>query len=218
MIDLSHWNLTIPVGAAIIHTRQLQTYASPWFTRNADESITFYAPSSGAGIGSTTNSLYPRSELRETLPDGNYKEAGWGFCSARLHRLSATLTVDSLAASKKAVIGQFHGRSAKPPFKLQIAGSTIYVQYRPAYAGEEKKDPIFTGYRLGNRLTYSAALSCAGELTVVVNGEVRKYQFDVASYKNDKWYAKAGMYSQEEIGGVGAGKATFYALSMTHVD
>jgi len=218
MIDLSHWNLTIPVGAAIIHTRQLQTYASRWFIRNADGSITFYAPSSGVGIGSTANSRYPRSELRESLPDGNYKDAGWGFCSARRHRLSATLTVDFLAASKKAIIGQFHGRSTKPPFKLQVSGSTVYVQYRPIYAGEERKDPIFKGYRLGNRLMYSVALSCGGELTVTVNGEVRKYQFDVASYRNDKWYAKAGMYSQEEIGGVGAGKATFYTLSMTHGD
>ncbi|SEJ65248.1 Polysaccharide lyase [Azotobacter beijerinckii] len=218
MIDLSHWNLTIPAGAAIIQTRQLQTYESKWFTRNADGSITFYAPSSGSGIGSTTNSIYPRSELRETLPNGNYKQAGWSLSSARLHRLSATLTVDFLAASKKAIIGQFHGGSTKPPFKLQITGNTIYVQYRPKYNGEEKKDPIFKGYKLGNRLAYSAAVSSDGEFTVMVNGEVRKYQFDVASYRSDKWYAKAGMYSQEEIGGVGAGRATFYMLSMTHGD
>lgn len=218
MVDLSHWNLTIPVGATIIQTRQLQTYESKWFTRNTDGSITFYAPSSGAGIRSTPNSIYPRSELRETLPDGADKEANWRLGSARVHRLSATLTVDALAASKKAIIGQFHGASTKPPFKLQITGSTIYVQYRPQYNGEEKKDPILTGYKLGNRLAYSAAVTSDGELTVTVNGEVRKYQFDVASYRSDRWYAKAGMYSQQEIGGAGAGKATFHSLSMTHSD
>ncbi|ACO79344.1 alginate lyase [Azotobacter vinelandii CA] len=218
MIDLSQWNLTIPVGAMIIQTRQLQTYESKWFVRNADGSITFYAPSSGAGIRSTANSIYPRSELRETLLNGADKEANWHLGSAKIHRLSATLTVDSLAASKKAIIGQFHGTSTKPPFKLQISGGTIYVQYRPQYNGEEKKDPIFEGYRLGNRLAYSATVTHDGELTVTVNGKVGKYRFDVASYRSDRWYAKAGMYSQEEIGGRGAGKATFHALSMTHSD
>ncbi|MFD1690702.1 polysaccharide lyase family 7 protein [Azotobacter chroococcum] len=215
-IDLSHWNLTIPAGAKIIQTKKLQTYASEWFVRNADGSITFFAPSSGDGMKSTTNSAYPRSELRETLPNGDDDEANWSLGSAPVHSLSATLTVDALAKSKKAIIGQFHGKSTKPPFKLQITGDTIYVQYRPKYNGQEIKDPILKGYHLGDMLDYSAEVTSGGAFTVVVNGVTRQYQFDVASYKGDKWYAKAGMYSQEKIGGEGAGRATFYALTMTH--
>ncbi|MEE4464722.1 polysaccharide lyase family 7 protein, partial [Azotobacter chroococcum] len=78
------------------------------------------------------------------------------------------------------------------------------------------KDPILRGYQLGGQIEYAAEVTSGGQFTVTVNGVTRQYQFDVASYKGDKWYAKAGMYSQEKIGGEGAGRATFYALSMTH--
>ncbi|MFD2837549.1 polysaccharide lyase family 7 protein [Azotobacter vinelandii] len=219
MIDLSQWNLTIPVGAMIIQTRQLQTYESKWFVRNADGSITFYAPSSGAGIRSTANSIYPRSELRETLLNGADKEANWHLGSAKIHRLSATLTVDSLAASKKrrsSASFMAPARSRRSSCRSVAAQSMCNTDRN--ITARKKKDPIFEGYRLGNRLAYSATVTHDGELTVTVNGKVGKYRFDVASYRSDRWYAKAGMYSQEEIGGRGAGKATFHALSMTHSD
>ncbi|MFD2837019.1 polysaccharide lyase family 7 protein [Azotobacter vinelandii] len=211
MIDLSHWNLTIPVDAEIIQTEDLQTYASPWFIRNADGSITFFAPSSGDGIKSTKkNSTYPRSELRETLPNGDDDEANWSLDSAPVHQLSATLTVDSLPASGKAIIGQFHGESNHPPFKLQVArlaGSAdtfkINVQHRPKLNGKELRPSFSRPFKLGEEFSYDVQVTSTGKLSVTIDDETVSGQFDIRSYKNDKWYAKAGIYSQEMVSGKG---------------
>ncbi|SFY33799.1 polysaccharide lyase family 7 protein, partial [Azotobacter vinelandii] len=225
-IDLSRWNLTIPVDAEIIQTAALQTYASPWFIRNAEGSITFFAPSSGDGISSTENSTYPRSELRETLLNGDDREANWSLGSAPLHRLSATLRVDSLAASGKAIIGQFHGEGSKVPVKVQvtrISGTDrfkVYLQNKPTLGGTEYKPSFATEIALGEvfgydlRVTSAGLLSCA--LTTAAGSETLTAQVDVESYSDDTWYAKAGMYSQEVVGGEGAGQATFFALRMFH--
>ena len=225
-IDLSRWNLTIPVDAEIIQTEDLQTYASPWFIRNADGSITFFAPSSGDGISSTENSTYPRSELRETLLNGDDREANWPLGSAPLHRLSATLRVDSLAASGKAIIGQFHGEGSKVPVKIQvtrISGTDrfkVYLQNKPTMGGTEYKPYFAAEIAMGEVFGYDLSVTADGVLSCTLStassSEVLTAQFDVDSYADDTWYAKAGMYSQEVVGGEGAGQATFFALQMFH--
>lgn len=225
-IDLSRWNLTIPAGATIIQTAELQTYKSEYFVRNADGSITFYAPSSGIGIDSTANSNYPRSELRETLENGDDREANWSLDSAEIHHLSAVLRVDSLAKSGKAIVGQFHGEGDRPPFKLQvmwIEGTDrfrVYMQHRPVHAGTEYKPAFATEIALGETFAYEASVTAAGllavTLTTAARAETLTAQLDADSYADDTWYAKAGMYSQEMVGGEGAGMATFFALNMYH--
>lgn len=225
-IDLSRWNLTIPVDAKIIQTAALQEYESEYFIRNADGSITFYAPSSGEGIDSTANSSYPRSELRETLENGDDREANWSLSSAPLHRLSAVLRVDSLAKSGKAIVGQLHGEGSKPPVKIQVTqieGADrfrVYMQHRPVLAGTEYKPAFAAEIALGEVFSYDLSVTSAGLLsctqTTAAGSETLTAQVDVDSYADDTWYAKAGMYSQETVGGEGAGQATFFALRMFH--
>jgi len=225
-IDLSRWNLTIPANAQIIQTADLQSYQSEWFRRNADGSITFYAPSSGEGIDSTANSSYPRSELRETLLNGDDREANWPLGSAPLHRLSATLRVDSLAASGKAIIGQFHGEGSKVPVKVQVTripGTdrfNVYMQNKPTLGGTEYKPSFTAEIAPGEVFSYDLAVTDTGllscTLTTAAGSETLTAQFDVDSYADDTWYAKAGMYSQEAVGGEGTGMDTFFALDMYH--
>lgn len=225
MIDLSLWNLTIPVGAETISTSRLNAnYSDAFFIRNTDGTITFRAPSSGEGIKSTQNSTYPRSELRETLADGSIKQANWIPGSSEVHILEATLKVDSLPRSGKAIIGQFHGETDHPPMKIQITNDIIYAQLRKKLDGTENKIQLLTGYQLGTYFTYKVELFADGRAKFYINGKQivtsilleAGYQYDMTSYKDDSWYAKAGIYSQEKVGGVGVGQSTFKALRMYH--
>lgn len=225
MIDLSHWNLTIPVEATVIPTRVLNAgYQDPYVVRQADGSITFIAPSSGVSIKATQHSTYPRSELRETLADGDDKGANWKLANAPLHSLEATLSVDELPKSKKAIIGQIHGKTNHPPLKIQITDSTLYAQVRRELNGDEDKLTLMTGYRLGQVFTYRFEVNDQGQAKFFINGQqvlnddlpAAGYAFDVDSYKNDSWYFKAGIYSQEKVGGTGTGRATFRALKAYH--
>lgn len=225
MIDLSKFNLTIPAGATVIPTNKLNAgYQSPYFIRQDDGALTFVAPSNGADIKSTKNSTYPRSELRETLTNGDDKEANWKVGSAELHVLEAELAVQELPKSKKAIIGQIHGDTDHPPLKIQITDDTIYAQLRRKLNGAEDKVALLTGYKLGQFITYRFEISQDGKAKFFINGKQvvndilpeDGYQFDMASYKNDTWYFKAGIYSQEKVGGVGTGRATFRSLVAYH--
>ncbi|MFC0709010.1 polysaccharide lyase family 7 protein, partial [Azorhizophilus paspali] len=126
-IDLSRWNLTIPTGK-IVPTKDLPAYKSQYFIHTA-EFIRFVVPHGFDGAGTTPNSKYLRSELRETLPNGDDNEANWKIGSAPLHALVATCQIDSFAASGKMIAGQIHGEGDKPPMKLQatrIAGTNTF--------------------------------------------------------------------------------------------
>lgn len=221
MILLSRWNLTEPT-AQIIQTDDLQAHQSKYFIRNADASITFCAPSSGEDIDSTANSAYPRSELRETLENGDDREANWSLDSAPLHCLRGRLRVDSLAASGKAIVGQFHGEGHQPPLKIQVTlieGTDrfkVYMQHRPMLGGIEYKPSFAAEVALGEEFGYDARVTRDGALSVTLDtaagAETLTARYDVASYASDQWYMKAGMYSQEAVGGVGTGQATFVGL------
>jgi hypothetical protein len=225
MIDLSTWNLTIPASATVIQTKVLNSgYQDPYFLRQDDGSITFIAPSKGGDIKATKNSTYPRSELRETLTNGDDNEANWKVASAELHVLEADLAVQELPKSKKAIIGQIHGETNHPPLKIQITDDTLYAQLRRSHDGDEDKPTLMSGYKLGQFFTYRFELTGEGKAKFFINGKqvvngdlpADGYQFDMASYKNDNWYFKAGMYSQEKVGGTGTGRATFRSLVAYH--
>lgn len=232
MIDLSCWNLTIPVNADVISTKTLMAgYQSPFFQRQANGALTFISPSTGPNIKPTKNSKYPRSEFRETRPDGTLV---WWIPGEGYHTLFADLQVDSLAEDLKGIFGQFHGKGTNVPLKVQLTGTTLYVQLRPIYTPDDIEDgdprypedklPVLKGYKLGTRITYKVELNPRGQLNVWVNGSlaIDNYQFNMASYRaaykgeGDRWYAKAGVYSQTKVGKKGEGRATFYALTIAH--
>lgn len=205
------------MGAKVTSTKDLNKRTSnPFLIFNPDGSITFRAPSSGDGIKSTPNSTYPRSELRETLVNGDDKEANWDPATSTVE-LAADLTVEALPKSLKAILGQFHGKGTHPGLKIQITGDTIYAQLRKKLNGSEDKIPLLKGYKLGDKLAYRVVYD-KGLLDIWINGQkiLMGYQFDLASYKNDTWYCKAGVYSQEVVGGVGEGRVTFRSLTVSH--
>ena len=65
MIDLSTWNLSIPVGTppATIDTPKLLSGFKGKYFQAEGSSVQFWSPVTGTR---TENAIYPRSELRET--------------------------------------------------------------------------------------------------------------------------------------------------------
>ena len=232
LIDLSCWNLTIPVNAETIPTKKLLAgYQSPFFQRQINDALSFIAPSTGQNIKPTKNSTYPRAELREVNPDGSL---AWWKPWERVHTLSAELQIDSLAEALKGIFGQYHGKGTNVPVKLNLTGTTLYMHLRRKFTPDSIKDgdpnypedklAILKGYVLGTKFTYKIELNERMQLNVWINGAhvLTDYQFDVDSYRaaydgeGDRWYAKAGVYSQTKVGKKGVGRATFYALSIVH--
>src|ERR1041384_4894286 len=74
--DLSHWYLTLPDANAsqISPTNLSSGYTNAaWFYTGPDGAMVFWCPVTG---GTTPNSSYPRSELRELINPPDY-DANW---------------------------------------------------------------------------------------------------------------------------------------------
>ena len=116
MIDLAMWNLSIPVGvpATTIETPVLAGGYQDHYFQSKDGAIFFWAPVNGS---TTETAKYPRSELRETYPDGSLRN--WIYPSAD-HFLRAALNVSQVPSTGKLVIGQIHAyKSSMPLVKLE---------------------------------------------------------------------------------------------------
>lgn len=72
MIDLSTWNLSIPVGSppATIDTPKLMSGFNDQYFQAEGSNVQFWTPVTGTR---TENAIYPRSELRETYADGRLR-------------------------------------------------------------------------------------------------------------------------------------------------
>jgi hypothetical protein len=230
MIDLSCWNWTGPkidprtkklfrleTKELIAAAAEREGVADQLFFGSDEygDFMEYIAPSGAGDSGSTENSSYPRSELRQTLPNGDDKEANWRP-DTQPQSLFAKLRVMSLAKSKKAILGQIHGDGNHPPFKEQVTGDILYGQFRKKLNGSEDKIPLGK-FTIGEPFTYQVDMHDDWTMDVYFNGKlvVSGYQFDATSYANDTWYWKAGMYSQEDAKtGSGIGRVRFYELSV----
>lgn len=116
MIDLSTWNLSIPVGSppSTIDTPKLLSGFKDQYFQAEGSSVQFWTPVTGTR---TENAVYPRSELRETYSDGRLRN--WLYSDAD-NFLRATLAVNKVPSSGKVVIGQIHAyESQKPLIKVE---------------------------------------------------------------------------------------------------
>ena len=129
VFDLSRWNILLPVNktnqlntnhlALEIHTGWLNSgfrYVDPtnwtqkYFYLSGDNKMVFEVPWNGARSSANAG---PRSELRETTPDGNR----YNWQPLGTNTLDATCVVESAGTnnSRKLIIGQIHGENASDP-------------------------------------------------------------------------------------------------------
>jgi hypothetical protein len=220
MIDLSQWNLSVPVGspATTIDTPALlQGFKNEYFHADSG-TLFFWAPVTGS---KTVSAIYPRSELRETNADGSVRN--WAYPSAD-NFLRAALTVNQVPSNGKIVIGQIHVYGSNEPllkleyqYKEKKASGNLVVKIRTA---PDQGDPtvltIAENVPLNQRFAYSIHLSPTGNLSITAADY--NWQATISpAWQNKQLYFKAGVYTQDNTGyNTEGGMVTFYKLNIAH--
>ena len=220
MIDLSTWNLSIPVGSppTTIETPRLMSGFNDQYFQAEGSDVQFWTPVTGSR---TENAIYPRSELRETYADGRLRN--WTYPEAD-NFLRATLTVNQVPSSGKIVIGQIHAYDSQKPlikleyqFKEKTQTGNIVAKVRMHPDDDEGRViTIATGVKLNQQFSYLIHLSPGGALGISAAG----YQWDSnisATWRNKPLYFKAGVYVQDNTGYSKEGaRVTFAKLDIDH--
>ncbi|WP_263143219.1 polysaccharide lyase family 7 protein [Pseudomonas sp. RIT-PI-AD] len=220
MIDLSTWNLSIPVGvpATTIATPMLVGGFQDYYFKSNTGGVIFWTPVNGS---TTQNAAYPRSELRETFASGGLRN--WTYPAAD-NFLSAGLKVNQVPSSGKMVVGQIHAyNSDKPMLKLEYqykpktkTGNLVAkIRFTP-YDAEGAVYTLLQGIPLNQRFTYSLNLTPTGMLNIKLNGSTWSTQLS-STWAPKPLYFKAGVYIQDNSGyETEAGSATFDQLLIEH--
>ncbi|WP_240687321.1 polysaccharide lyase family 7 protein [Amycolatopsis suaedae] len=211
------WKVQLPIddpdksGKQPLEVKQpkFATYSkSPWFTPTAAcDGIQFRAAVNGV---TTSNSSYPRSELREMTDDGR-DEAAWSSTSGT-HTMVIDQAITHLPKKKPHVVaGQIHdGENDRSVFRLE--GTKLYITKE-----NDKHTLITDDYRLGTRFQAKFVVS-GGNIRAYYNGELKA----TIPAKFSGGYFKAGAYTQAncdksdpcESGNYG--QTVIYSVKVTH--
>ena len=202
--DLTHWKLQIPGPKDII---PIGSYTSKYFYYGDSGEMVFWVDSSETGT--TANSSYVRSELREML-DPKDKTKNWTLKGT--HILMADLEVKT--NTPQVTVLQIHGigpngESVKPLLRLAVMDGDLYAWLKLDKNGDHT-DKIKLASKVGR---FSIEIKVVDyKLTVKINGKV---ELD----KNVKYwthhnYFKAGNYPQATKG---ISEAKFYKLEIKHI-
>nr|2ZAB_A Chain A, Alginate lyase [Sphingomonas sp. A1]2ZAC_A Chain A, Alginate lyase [Sphingomonas sp. A1] len=217
--DLSHWKLQLPdANTTEISSANLGLgYTSQYFYTDTDGAMTFWAPTTG---GTTANSSYPRSELREMLDPSNSK-VNWGWQGTHTMKLSGKTV--QLPSSGKIIVAQIHGimddgTNAPPLVKAVFQDGQLDMQVKQNSDGTGSDvHNYFTGIKLGDLYNMEIRVT-DGVAYVTMNGDTRSVDFvgKDAGWKNLKYYFKAGNFVQDNTSTGGSAIAKLYSLSVSH--
>ncbi|WP_225772031.1 polysaccharide lyase family 7 protein [Pseudomonas sp. Marseille-Q5115] len=217
MIDLSVWDLILPVGtpAQEVAAARLSTFSNPYF-QNTGGTLVFWAPVTGAQSGS---SHYPRSEMREVNKSGSQRNWKW---NSGTNAISGKVAVTQVPSEGKVIVAQIHAKDADSPLlKLQyrfakgVGNVDITWRTKP---GDDKSPIIYTfkNVPLGQPFTYNIQMANTGVLTATVNGVVTKVTLD-SKWKPYSFFFKAGNYTLDHSGyTTEGGRVTYYELQTKH--
>jgi len=235
--DLTHWKLTLPSGSEI----QAEVLSNGYTLGNV-----FYTdPVSGAMVfrcpnlaGTTANSNYSRTELREMLDPGssahddsnNWTPADGGRMKARLKVNRVSTTGESTKVGR-IIIGQIHGPDTEPVRlyfhkKPSDAKGRIYLASESVGGSTFWSTDIVSnkdggGVALGELFTYAITLKGTRLQVDILRNRgavVDTYVKDIdPAYQGLNLYFKAGLYNQNNTGtSSDYAKVTFYSLTHTH--
>ncbi len=183
-LDLTNWKITLP-DATEIKQPALATFSKvPTFYLDPRGFVNFRAEAGGSG---STNSSYPRSELRE-MTDGGKSDARWST-SIGVHTLTITQAIThTLVVKPHVVAGQIHDAS-DDLVMVRLEGTRLFVENK----GNELSPDLDPRYILGTKFVVRIEASRA---------QVRVYYNDLATAKVildadvSGCYFKAGVYTQ----------------------
>jgi hypothetical protein len=216
MIDLTVWNLTLPVETPPLTTAAARPKLQTAYFTNTGDKVVFWSPVTGSHTG---NSDFPRSELRETSTDG--KARNWLYTSG-LNTLKGTLSVNQVPSTGRVVVAQIHAKDAATPllkvvYRYSNGIGSIDLEYRLKPA--DAKSPVaytVSNVPLNKSFAYAIQMNKQGKLTVLINNAGPQLQLAPAWYKY-AFYFKAGAYTLDNVGyATEGGKVTYTRLEASH--
>jgi poly(beta-D-mannuronate) lyase len=191
-LDLTNWKLTLPIAAEDdpsspreISQPELADFSmDPWFHLDVGgDAVVFRADAGGV---TTSNSGYPRSELREMTDDGASR-ASWSTASGT-HTMTFTAAVTHLPEAKPhVVVGQIHD-AEDDVVMVRLEGDHLFVE-----GGGDNLGDLDGAYVLGEPFTVRM---------VAEGGRIDVYYQDLTTpavsvdRDVDGCYFKAGVYTQ----------------------
>lgn len=235
--DLSHWKLTLPSGDEVdnVVLNSGYSYAHVFYTDLQTGGMVFRCPNLG---GTTTNSNYSRTELRELLAphDSNSKsdannwtpeEGGWLSGKLRVDRVSTTGESSKLG---RVIVGQIHGPETEPmrlyyvkkPYEKtgRIYAAMESVGNRTRYSTDIVSNVDGKGIALGESFSYQIKLAGTRLDVAIYRADGRKHTYTTSidsAYLGLNLYFKAGVYNQNNTGDSSDyAQATFFVLRQRH--
>ena len=233
-IDLSHWKLTLPTDrdndgvADELDPDELKAALAkdalrPYLYWEEDGALNFFVEPAG---GTTPNSDYPRTELREQIVPGN-DYINWsldegGTLTARLQ----VLMVSEAEGGKthRLSLAQIHAKDGPPFFKLVWQNGILRAEFKKLVSDNtdhedpeswEDAEPLYFENPVGYKPFTLRIHATRERVEVQVNDEVRVFEHEDL----EKWpfenYFKAGTYlftSEEDA----YASARFYELEVKH--
>ena len=215
IINLANWKQTLPIGKSSKPTEIFQPALAdyslePYFRINSTaDGVICRAPVNGV---TTSNSGYPRSELRE-MTNGGKDQAKWSTTSGT-HTMFIDQAITAVPETKKHVVaGQIHGSDDDI--------LAIRLEYPKLFVDLNGKDGavLDANYKLGKRFTVKL---------VAENGQIKVYYNGASTptYTHKKsassCYFKAGAYTQSncsketDCSSDNFGEVVLYDLAVTH--
>lgn len=219
ILNLTNWKITLPVivnDSNEVPASRLSDYSiDPWFKVNSGcNGVQFRAHTSSNTT--TSNSSYPRSELRE-MKDNGQNEAKWSSTSGT-HTMIVDEAITAVPTGKKHVVAaQIHDSNDDV--------MTVRLEYPKLFIDHNGTDgPILdANYTLGKRFTVKFVVS-AGKTAVYYNNSSAPIETYARSYSGA--YFKVGAYTQsnctEESNRNATcsisnfGEVNVYSVSVTH--
>ncbi|MEH1836673.1 MAG: polysaccharide lyase family 7 protein [Nostoc sp.] len=179
VLDLSKWKLTLPISlnsppnsnkATEIKQPQLKTYSnSEYFRLNAAKNGVLLKAIAG-GARTSTNTAYPRSELREMQGDGT-ESAAWS-CTNTDHGMYLEQTLLHTTTNKpEATIAQIHDSKNDlmmvKYFGPNFAnGSTDIGKLEARFNNDTTTKLLDSTYKIGDPMTIDIAVTSGGNVTI----------------------------------------------------
>ncbi|WP_210586113.1 polysaccharide lyase family 7 protein [Streptomyces sp. GESEQ-35] len=209
------WKLQLPLPTSSgspqeVKQPALATYnSSPWFTtKSTCDAILMRAAVNGA---TTSNSGYPRSELREMTADGS-GNASWPSTSGT-HTMVFDEAITHLPKEKPHVMaGQIHD-SDSDVTSFRLEGTSLYIT---SYNTTHYK-LVTSNYQLGTRFQ-GKFVAHDGKVDVYYNGALKA----TVAAEFSSGYFKAGDYTQANCtnsapcSSSNYGEVALYSVKVTH--
>lgn len=235
--DLTQWKLTLPSGDEVdpYQLNSGYSYADVFFTDPRTGGLVFRCPNRA---GTTANSDYSRTELREMLDPGNTsakapsnnwtpEQGGWLKAKLRVDRVSTT---GDSGKQGRVIIGQIHGPKTEP-VRLYYAKKPhentgrIYAAMETAsgrtlYSPDIVSNKNDQGIALGQNFSYQIKLARTKLEVAIYRPDGRSYRYVTQidpAYLGKPQYFKAGVYNQNNTGDYSDYvQATFFNLQQIH--